>query len=82
MRLGITEIDQNSVAHVLRDKPAEAGDGLGDAGLIGGNDLAQVFRVHAGRQCGRANKVREHDRDLAAFATVFDNDFGLRSGGD
>ena len=57
MRLRITEIDQNAVAHVLCHKAAEAADSIGDAGLIGGNDLAQVFRVHAGRQCRRTNEV-------------------------
>ena len=50
MRLRITEIDQNAVAHVLRDEAAEALNGLCDALLVGRNDLAQVFGVHAGRQ--------------------------------
>jgi hypothetical protein len=44
-----------------------AGDGLlrliggitEDARLIGRNDLAQIFWVHASGKCGRANKVRE-----------------------
>ena len=37
MRLRITEINQNAVAHVLRHKAAEAADNTGDAGLIGGS---------------------------------------------
>ena len=49
MGLRIPEIDQNAIAHVLRDEPAEALHGLGDALLISRNDLAQVFRVHARR---------------------------------
>ena len=48
MGLGIAEIDEDAVAHVLRHEPAEALHGLGDTLLISGNDLAEVFRVHAG----------------------------------
>ena len=51
MRLGIPEVDEDAVAHVLRHEPAEALHGLRDALLIGRNDLAEVFRVHAGREC-------------------------------
>jgi hypothetical protein len=40
MGLRIAEIHQHPVAHVFRDEPAEAAHGLGDAFLIGGNDLA------------------------------------------
>ena len=50
VRLGVAEVDQHPVAHVLRDETAEAPHGLRDALLIGRNDLAQVFRVHACRQ--------------------------------
>jgi hypothetical protein len=49
MSLGITEVDENAVAHVLRYEAAEATHGLRDALLIGRDDLAEVFRVHAGR---------------------------------
>ena len=48
--LRIAEVDQHAVAHVLRDEAAEALHGLGNALLIGRNDLAEVFRVHARRQ--------------------------------
>ena len=48
--LGIAEVDQDPVAHVLRYEPAEALHGLRNALLIGRNDLAEVFRVHAGRK--------------------------------
>ena len=47
--LGIAEVDQDTIAHVLRYKAAEALHGLGDALLIGRNDLAEVLRVHACR---------------------------------
>ena len=48
--LRVAEVDEDAVAHVLRDEAAEALHGLGDALLIGRNDLAEVFRVHARRQ--------------------------------
>ena len=47
--LRIAEVDQHAVAHVLRNEAAEALHGLGDALLIGRNDLAEVFGVHARR---------------------------------
>ena len=76
MGLRIAEVDQHAVAHVLRHEPAEALHGLGDALLIGRNDLAQVLRVHTGRECRRTDEVREHHRDLAALGGVL----GLRLG--
>ena len=41
MGLGVTEIHQDTVAHVLRNEPAEALHGLRNALLIGRNDLAE-----------------------------------------
>ena len=37
---------------------------------VGGNDLAQVLRVHARRECCRTDEVREHHRDLATLGGV------------
>jgi len=50
MGLGIPKVHENPIPHVLRDEAAEALYGPCDALLIGGNDLAEVFRVHAGRE--------------------------------
>ena len=61
---------QHAVAHVFGDEAAEAAHGLGDAFLIRRNDLAQVLRVHARRECRRPDQVREHHRDLAALGSV------------
>jgi hypothetical protein len=47
VRLRIAKVDQYAVAHVLRYESAEATHGLGNAFLIGRNDLAEVLRVHA-----------------------------------
>ena len=38
--LGVAEINQNAVAHVLRYEPAEATHGVRDALLVGRNDFA------------------------------------------
>ena len=46
--LGVAKVDQHPVAHVLRYEAAEATHRLRNALLIGRNDLAEVFRVHAG----------------------------------
>jgi hypothetical protein len=47
MRLRIPEVDQDTVAHILRHKAAEAAHRVGNAFLIGRNDLAEIFGVHA-----------------------------------
>jgi hypothetical protein len=70
MRLRIAEVNQHAVAHVFRHEPAKATHGLGNARLIGRNDLAQILRVHTGGECRRADKVREHHGDLAALGGI------------
>ena len=52
MRVWIPEVDEDAIAHVLCDETTEAiTHGICDALLIGRNDFAKVFRVHACRQC-------------------------------
>jgi hypothetical protein len=68
--LRITEVNQDPVAHVLRYEAAEALHRLCNAFLIGGNDLTEVFWVHAGREGRRAHEVREHNRDLTALCSI------------
>ena len=46
MSLRIAKIDEDAVTHIFGHEAAEALDGLGDALLIGRNNLAQVLRVH------------------------------------
>ena len=48
--LGIPKVNKDPIAHVLRNEAVEALHGLCDALLIGRNDLAEVFRVHARRE--------------------------------
>jgi len=76
MSLRIAKVDEHAVAHILREKAAKALHSLGNAFLIGRNDLAEVFRVHAGRQGRRAHKVGKHHRDLATFGAVFGRGVG------
>jgi len=59
MRLGIAEIYQHAVAHILGDKPAKAADGVGDAAVVRTDDLAQILGIEAGGQRRRADQVAE-----------------------
>ena len=79
MGLRIAEINKYAVAHIFGDVAAKAAYGLGDAFLIGRDDLSQVLRVHAGRERRRADEVREHHCDLATLASVLG--LRLRCGG-
>jgi hypothetical protein len=45
VRLPITEINQDPIAYVHRDEAAEALHIVGHALLVGGDDLAEVFRA-------------------------------------
>jgi hypothetical protein len=64
MGLGVSQVHEHSIAHVLRYEAAEALHDLRDTLLVGRDDLPEVFRVHAGRKGRRANQVREHYSDL------------------
>jgi hypothetical protein len=64
MRLGIAEIDQDSVAHILGDKTAKTADGVGNAAMIGADDLTQILRIEAGGQRRRPDLIAEHHGQL------------------
>jgi ABC-type glutathione transport system ATPase component len=61
----VAEVDQHTVAHVFGDKAGEAGDRVGDAAVIGADDLAQILGIVARRQRRRADQIAEHHRQLA-----------------
>src|SRR5262249_20755675 len=63
----VAEIGEHPVAHVFGDKTVEAGDGLSDRAVVSSDDFAQIFRVEARRQFGRADEIAEYDRQLAAL---------------
>jgi hypothetical protein len=71
MGLGVPEIRQHTVAHVLGDETAVALDQLRAAPMIGADDLPQFLRVEPALQGSRAHKVAEHNGELAAFSGVF-----------
>ena len=48
VRLGIAEIGEHAVAHILRDKPAIALDQLGAATMIRADHPVQVFGIEFG----------------------------------
>ena len=78
MRCRIAEVNQHTIAHIPGDEAPEAAHGLGDARLIGRNDLAQVLRIHACGERRRTDKVREHHGDLAALGGVSGGFVGCR----
>ena len=70
----VAEIDEDAVAHVLRDKAVVAPDRGTAPVLIRRDHIAQIFGVHPGRECGRSHQVAKHHGQLAAL--------GLRRRGD
>jgi hypothetical protein len=70
MGLRIAKVHEDAVAQILCHEPIEAVHNLGDAFVIGRNNLAQVLWVHAGGERRRTDKVREHHRDLLALRGV------------
>jgi hypothetical protein len=76
MRLGIAEIDQNAVAHIFGDKAGETADGIGDAAVVGADQLTQILRIIARRQRRRADQIAEHDGQLAPLGLARDHGSG------
>jgi hypothetical protein len=50
MRPRVAEINENTVAHVFRNKAIEPGDDLGDGTVIRGDDLAQILGIEPRRE--------------------------------
>jgi len=55
--LGIAEISQHPVAHILGDETAGLGDLLGAGTVIGTDDLAHILGVQPSREGGRADEI-------------------------
>ena len=66
----IAEIGEHAVADVLGDKPAAAADHLGNAAVIGADDLTQILRVEPRRQRRGADEIAEHHRQLPPLGLV------------
>jgi hypothetical protein len=69
VRLRVAEIDQCTVAHVPGNEAIELGDDFRDSAVVSGDDLAQILGIESRGEFGRANKIAEHHRQLAAFSS-------------
>ena len=75
----VAEIDEDAVAHVLRDKAVVMPDRGTAAALIRRDDIAQIFGVHPGGECRRSHQVAKHHGQLAALGLRRRGDRGRRS---
>ena len=66
MRLGIAEINEHAIAHVLGDKTAKAADGVGNAAMGGADDLAQILGIEARATAASNRPDRRTSRSAAA----------------
>ena len=67
IRVGVTEIDKNTVTHATGDKAAEPGHDLGDALLVGADHFMKVFDIKMYGERRRADKIAEHHGEVATF---------------
>jgi hypothetical protein len=67
MRLGIAEIDEETIAEILRDMPLITGDDLGTGLLIRPHHLAPLFRIELAGERGRVHQVTKEHGELATF---------------
>jgi hypothetical protein len=70
MRLRISEINQNAIAHVAGNKAAKSLDNLCDAAMVGADDPAQILGIEPCRQGRRADEIAEHHRHLPPLGGV------------
>ena len=68
--LGVAEIDQHTVAHILGNEPAILLDQCCAAAVIGADDGPQVLGIEPCRKRGRAYEIAEHHSQLTAFCRV------------
>ncbi len=68
VRLWITEIDDQTVAQVLVDVPAEACNGLGCETLVLPGYVAPIFGVETGGNFSRVDEIAKQHRQMAALS--------------
>src|SRR5262249_9713167 len=61
--LGIAEIGEEAVAHVLRDHPPEAADGPAGYSPEASNEITEILGIELSRKRRRPNHVAKHDRE-------------------
>ena len=76
----VAEINEDAVAHVLRDKAVVMPDRRTAPALIRRDDIAQIFGVHRGGECRRSHQVAKHHGQLAALGLRCRGDRGRRDG--
>ena len=67
MSLRVAEIDQDSIAQVLRNIAVKLARGVGDGYLEGLDEFPIVLGIKFSGQRGRADQVSEHHRELPAL---------------
>ena len=70
IRLGIAETDQHAIAHILADKTAKAGDGVGHAAVVGADDLAQILEIEARGQRRRTHQIAKYHPQLPPLGGI------------
>jgi len=74
VRLGVAEIDEESVAHVSGDIPAHPSHHRGATNLESADHVAQVLGIELARQSRRADEIAKKDGQLTPLG------LGLRQG--
>src|SRR6516162_694970 len=70
MRAGITEVDQEPVAHIPGYKAAIRVDDGGNGSVVAGDQVAQIFRIKPRREWSGTDKVAKHHRELPTLRSV------------
>src|SRR5262249_56730103 len=70
MRAGITEVDQEPVAHIPGYKAAIRVDDGGNGSVVAGDQVAQIFRIKPRRERGGTDKIAKHHRELPTLRSV------------
>ena len=70
VRSGIAEIDEDAIAQVPSNEPVKALHGRRDTLPVGGNQIAQILRIEAGREARRSDEIAKHHCQLAALRTA------------
>src|SRR5262249_60890976 len=70
MRLRITEIGKNAVAHIARDDSLVAGDDLGDVAMKARSELAHVFRITSRTPPTQPDHIAQHPLPLPSLSTL------------
>jgi hypothetical protein len=70
MGLGIAEVGEHAVTHVLGDEATALGDLVVATSMVGADDPPHVLRIMLRGQRCRAHQIAEHHRELPTFCSV------------